>query len=128
VADPIKLEQVFRNLFENAVSACDDPIRVEVVYESLADDRLRVTVSDNGPGLSREQQTRVFEPFFTTKTQGTGLGMAIAKRIVDAHDGEISAESGTTGATMTVTLPRGCTSRTMEQAMGGSHDSEARRT
>ena len=46
---------------------------------------------DNGPGLTPEQRQRIFEPFFTTKTKGTGLGMAIAQRIIEAHGGWIAA-------------------------------------
>lgn len=107
MADPIRLEQVFRNLFENSISATEDPVRIEVRYETLSDDRLQVTVSDNGPGLSPEQQNRIFDPFFTTKTQGTGLGMAIVKRTIRAHGGDITAESSSAGAILIVTLPRG---------------------
>jgi len=112
VADSLRLEQVFRNLFENALSASHDPVRIEVEYEEIksSDQRstMQITVKDNGPGLSPEQQTRIFEPFFTTKTEGTGLGMAIVKRIVDAHRGKISVEEhGMQGAAIIIMLPRG---------------------
>jgi signal transduction histidine kinase len=64
-------------------------------------------VRDNGPGLNAEQRQRIFDPFFTTKTKGTGLGMAIAKRIVEAHGGEIAVGEGTArGAEILITLPR----------------------
>ena len=49
-----------------------------------------MSVRDNGPGLTAEQRQHIFEPFFTTKTKGTGLGMAIAQRIVEAHGGQIA--------------------------------------
>ena len=69
---------------------------------------LRVAVRDNGPGLSPEQRQRIFEPFYTTKTKGTGLGMAIARRIVEAHGGRIAVgERRPAGAEIVITLPRG---------------------
>jgi len=67
-----------------------------------------VTISDQGPGLSAEQQCRIFEPFFTTKTKGTGLGMAIVQRIVHSHGGTVAASSPG-GAQIEITLPRGGT-------------------
>jgi signal transduction histidine kinase len=71
---------------------------------------LIVTLRDNGPGLTVEQQTKIFEPFYTTKTQGTGLGMAIAKRIVETHGGRIVARPNTpSGAEIQITLPRTAT-------------------
>jgi signal transduction histidine kinase len=70
---------------------------------------LRVSVTDNGPGLNAEQRTRIFDPFFTTKTKGTGLGMAIAKRIVEAHGGVIAVGSSpASGAEILIDLPREC--------------------
>ena len=58
--------------------------------------------------MTLEQQARIFEPFFTTKTKGTGLGMAIARRIVEAHRGQIQVgECSSRGTTIIVTLPRG---------------------
>ncbi len=68
---------------------------------------LEITVRDNGPGLSAEQCGRVFEPFCTTRPRGSGLGMAIAKRILDARGGTIVAETAPGGgAELRVTLPR----------------------
>jgi PAS domain S-box-containing protein len=108
--DPFRVEQVFRNIFENSLAACADPVRIEVHCTAAALDgrpALRVAVRDNGPGLSGEQRRRIFEPFFTTKTKGTGLGMAIAKRIVEAHGGRIVVGSAAwPGAEIVLTLPR----------------------
>jgi signal transduction histidine kinase len=55
--------------------------------------------------MTPEQKRRIFEPFFTTKTKGTGLGMAIAQRIVEIHGGTISVEESTPGATLLIVLP-----------------------
>ena len=95
--DQFRLEQVFRNILDNALAACPDPVRIEVHCAEAEIDghaAVRVAVRDNGPGLSPEQRDKIFEPFFTTKTKGTGLGMAIAKRIVEAHGGQIAVGSG----------------------------------
>jgi PAS domain S-box-containing protein len=108
--DPFRIEQVFRNILENALAACQDPVEITVACAEASlggQSAIRIAVRDNGPGLTPEQRRRIFEPFFTTKTKGTGLGMAIAKRIVDAHGGEIAVGPGTgRGAEILITLPR----------------------
>jgi PAS domain S-box-containing protein len=108
--DNYALEQVFRNIFDNALAACGDPTRIEVrCAEGEVDGReaLRVEVQDNGPGLNAEQRRKIFEPFFTTKTKGTGLGMAIARRIVEAHAGRlVVGDNPQPGATLVISLPR----------------------
>lgn len=109
-ADSHSLEQVFRNIFQNAIEACKEPgeILIECADATL-DHRpaVCVVIRDNGPGLEPEAQERIFEPFFTTKTKGTGLGMAIARRIVQAHHGTIEAPGGAQhGAAIVLTLPR----------------------
>jgi signal transduction histidine kinase len=104
------MEQVFRNVLENALAACRDPVEVTVTAAADTLDgqpALLVSVRDNGPGLNAEQRKRIFEPFYTTKTKGTGLGMAIAKRIVEAHGGRIAVGPGTgRGAEILLLLPR----------------------
>jgi signal transduction histidine kinase len=109
--DPFRLEQVFRNIFENALAASPPPVEI-VIRAEPADvfglPGLRVSVHDNGPGLNVEQKRLVFEPFYTTKAKGTGLGMPIAKRIVEAHGGQIAVgEDNVPGAVFSITLPRG---------------------
>jgi two-component system, NtrC family, sensor histidine kinase HydH len=108
--DQFRLEQVFRNILENSLAACYDPVRIEVHCAETDIDghpAVCVAVRDNGPGLNPEQKQKIFEPFFTTKTKGTGLGMAIAKRIVEAHGGQIVVGAGVkSGAEIQVNLPR----------------------
>jgi PAS domain S-box-containing protein len=108
--DPFAIGQVFRNVFENAMAACPNPGVIEIHAEDATLGRhaaICITFSDNGPGLSAEVLPRVFEPFYTTKTKGTGLGMAIAKRIVDAHNGRIEiCNRPEGGARITITLLR----------------------
>ncbi len=55
--------------------------------------RLRLVLQDNGPGIEEEQRERIFSPFFTTRPDGTGLGLAVVKAVVDAHRGEVQVES-----------------------------------
>jgi PAS domain S-box-containing protein len=109
-ADAFRLGQVFRNLFDNSLAACGDPCVIEVYCSEtdlLGRPALRIAVLDTGPGLDAEQQKRLFEPFFTTKTKGTGLGMAIAKRIVEAHGGHIMlGKVSSQGTEIVLTLPR----------------------
>ena len=91
--DRFRMVQLFRNLMENSLAACRDPVRIqircgEVQYQQQP--AVEVRIRDNGPGLSPEARQSVFEPSYTTKTKGTGLGMAIARRIVAAHGGHIA--------------------------------------
>ena len=112
--DRNRLIQVFRNVLDNAMAACPDPVVIEVTAEPCPIGDLagvKVSIRDNGSGLTVEQRKNLFEPFYTTKTQGTGLGMAIARRIVEAHDGSIRLGSDKTcGAEIVIILPgsQGC--------------------
>jgi signal transduction histidine kinase len=108
--DGFRLDQVFRNLFENAIAACRHAARIEVECldaEQHGLPAIQVTVRDNGPGFTPEQAQRAFAPFYTTKPKGTGLGLAIVTRIVEAHGGTILLESvSNAGAAFVITLPR----------------------
>ena len=70
-------------------------------------DSVRIVIGDDGPGLNEEQKAKIFEPFFTTKAEGTGLGMAIAKRIIESHGGQISVIelADRPGTTFAISLP-----------------------
>jgi len=108
--DSFRMQQLYRNILENSLAACKDPVEIVVSCRPVVlrgKPALRVCVRDNGPGLNPEQRQRIFEPFFTTKTKGTGLGMAIVRRIVEAHCGEIAVGEGSgRGAELIITLPR----------------------
>lgn len=109
VADPSRLAQVFRNLLENALAAAPDPVEVVVRAEQCEHagrPALTILVHDKGPGLKAEQARRAFEPFYTTKTKGIGLGLAISRRIVEAHGGELNlGETSGPGAEFRLILP-----------------------
>jgi PAS domain S-box-containing protein len=109
-ADRRRLKQVFRNIFENSLDACPNPVQVTIsCHDCLWNGRpaLRLSARDNGPGLNPEQQQHIFEPFYTTKSKGTGLGMAIVRRIVEAHGGHIGVgEHPGPGAEIIIYLPR----------------------
>ena len=112
--DPDKMAQVLRNIFENALFVSPKGSRVFVKCSEVKNGNssaIRVVVADCGPGLDEEQRLRIFDPFYTTKTKGTGLGMAISRRIIDAHDGRIYVGSDdlrpshASGAVIVVELP-----------------------
>lgn len=109
LADPHRLQQVFRNILENALAVSPPGGTITThCRETLLRGRPAWALEfvDQGPGLSEEQQRRIFDPFFTTKSRGTGLGMAISQRIVEAHGGTILAENAPrAGACITVILP-----------------------
>jgi two-component system sensor kinase FixL len=111
IGDQFRLDQVFRNLLDNALSAGVAPVTIEVrAAAGELDGRpsLSITVHDDGPGIAAEERMKVFDAFFTTKSKGTGLGLAISKRIVEAHGGQITiGDALGPGAAFVVTLPRG---------------------
>jgi len=103
--DPGHIEQVFGNLVVNACQAMPAGGRLSLSARRQKD-MLAIAVSDTGTGISPENMARLFEPLFTTKTKGTGLGLAVCRRLVEANDGRIEARSELDkGTTFTVTLP-----------------------
>ena len=112
-ADRDQLVQLVSNLIQNAQYAAESrPMRdgsapqVAVDVRPSSADKVRIVVSDNGPGLTPDMRARLFEPYATNKPGGTGLGLAIAQRIAIEHGGEIGySESPGGGATFSVELP-----------------------
>ena len=111
-ADPDQLAQVFSNLITNAQQAMigwGGPRELTISVEpDRRQGQLRIMVSDTGPGIPEDVRSRIFDPFFTTKRagSGTGIGLAVCRGIVEAHDGTIAigtAPGG--GASFVVTLP-----------------------
>jgi PAS domain S-box-containing protein len=106
MADHVQLQQVFMNLMLNAIEAMKDAGGELTVKSELQDGQLQFSVSDTGVGLPMEKMDQIFSAFFTTKPQGSGMGLAISRSIVESHGGQLwaSANSGG-GATFHFTLP-----------------------
>ena len=106
LGDKSKLKIAFRNIFVNAIEALAGKGMVEVRL-SATPDSLILQVRDSGPGMNKEVLARIFDPYFSTKEVGTGLGLPIAKKIVEDHGGSIQVESEVEqGTSITMRLPR----------------------
>jgi len=106
--DPDRIGQVLANLLRNAVQAAGHDGTVSLVARWEVGDSLRFEVHDSGPGIPAEIRARLFEPFFTTRAEGSGLGLAVVKKIVDLHGGAVRHESPPEGGTrFIVELPGG---------------------
>ena len=103
--DRARVGQVLTNLLRNAVQASPEEGRVDA-FVSVADEHLVYTVRDRGDGLAPGEEQRIFEPFHTTRVRGTGLGLAVSRRLVESHGGTLTARNHPDGgAEMRVTIP-----------------------
>lgn len=104
--DPFRLAEVFSNLIDNALEAAPVDGTVLIRVEPNGGEHVRVMVENSGTGIPMEIQERIFHPFFTTKARGTGLGLPIARQIVEAHRGRLHVHSDGVAATaFVVELP-----------------------
>jgi signal transduction histidine kinase len=108
--DRTQLQQVFLNLVLNAAEALGDAgtgeRRISIETEELGDSKVRIRVSDTGPGLGDVEKNMLFDPFYTTKKEGMGIGLSICKTIVEHHNGRIGVEKNPEGGgTFYVELP-----------------------
>ena len=92
------------NLATNALQAANGDLELELLARRQ-DDRAHIVVSDNGPGVPEHLRQKIFEPFFTTRTRGNGIGLAIVKSVVEAHQGSVRLAETGRGATFVIDLP-----------------------
>jgi signal transduction histidine kinase len=106
VADRVQLQQVFMNLMLNGIEAMQSSGGELTVKSDVHDGQLQFSVTDTGVGLPIEKMDQIFSAFFTTKPQGSGMGLAISRSIVESHDGRLWATPNNgRGATFYFTLP-----------------------
>lgn len=109
LGDATQLKQVVLNLIQNGMEAMDGlpPERRTVeVTSAVTESEVTIRIRDFGSGLPADIAAQIFEPMFTTKASGMGMGLAICKSIIDAHDGALTATNEDLGTSFTVTLPR----------------------
>ena len=96
--DKIQIQQVILNLVQNAIEAMQETSkqekRIHLQTNKTADEMIEVTLSDTGPGFTKDVINKVFMPFFTTKAHGRGMGLAICRSIVEAHGGQFTIYPG----------------------------------
>ena len=109
LGDHVQLQQVILNLVVNGIDAMKDTPsenRIISIRTSRVENFAQIYVSDRGPGIPEDKLKEVFEPFFTSKAEGMGMGLSIARTIVEAHHGQISAKNRDHGgATFRIKLP-----------------------
>ncbi len=107
LADRVQLQQIFMNLMLNAIEAMKDSGgELQISSRLTPDSHLIISISDTGAGLPLEDGEKIFDAFHTTKSQGTGMGLAITRSIVEAHGGRVWATANAeAGATFHFTLP-----------------------
>jgi signal transduction histidine kinase len=108
LGDRVQLQQVILNLVVNGIDAMKDTPnedRVISIRTSRVEKFAELSVSDCGPGIPEDKIKEVFEPFFTSKAEGMGMGLSIARTIMEAHNGRIWAENEPGGATFRIKLP-----------------------
>lgn len=106
-ADKNHLTRVFVNILQNAVQALSGKADGRIdLFVATGPKSVWISIQDNGPGIPREIRKRIFQPNFTTKSSGSGLGLALSKKIIEILNGKIDFETGTgKGTTFTVELP-----------------------
>ncbi|PGS46150.1 nitrogen regulation protein NR(II) [Bacillus sp. AFS041924] len=103
--DKNQLVQVFLNLFHNALDAKKEELLSINITTFIDKDIVYITFRDNGTGIPPADLPYIFDPFFSTKDDGTGLGLSLTKKLIQNHNGTISAISGMNGTTFTIALP-----------------------
>lgn len=122
--DQIVFREVVQNILRNARESCTRPVHITLELRQFKDggsenekEGVEVAIEDDGPGIPSDQHTEIFRPFFTTKAQGSGLGLALAKKMINAHGGAISVSSSPgKGCIFRIRFPRTVSSHASAEA------------
>ena len=109
LADQEQISQVFVNIVRNAIQALDGQKDADIIIMLNAvysEREIRISISDNGPGIPAELREKIFRPNFTTKSNGNGLGLAISRHIVEGSGGRITFETSEKGTTFFIYLKK----------------------
>lgn len=91
--DPEQLKQILINLYMNAINAITKKGKLEISLEVINFNKIKISIKDNGKGIKEKNISKIFKPFFSTSAKGTGLGLAVVKRLVLENKGDINVES-----------------------------------
>lgn len=97
--DGAKLNQVLFNLVKNAIEASKSGQKIEISLEN-DEENILIKIADKGEGIPEKNQEKIFQPYFTTKSQGTGIGLFQARKVVEAHQGRLFIDSNKTKGTI----------------------------
>jgi PAS domain S-box-containing protein len=104
--EPNQLKQLFINLIKNSIEASNSDSKILISLNRIEQDKIAITVKDNGCGISKERLQKIGEPFYSSKEKGTGLGLTVSYKIVQSHNGHINFDSEQgSGTTVNITLP-----------------------
>lgn len=91
--DQDEMNQVIRNLIKNAIEVMPESGKIIIRTERASEDMVRIEIEDTGPGIPKDVLEKLFTPFFTTKARGTGLGLAVVKKVIERHKGKVEISS-----------------------------------
>jgi len=105
--DPEQLKQILINLYMNAINAISKKGKIEISLRVINENKIKISIKDDGKGIKDEDISKIFDPFFTTSAKGTGLGLAVVKRLVLENKGEIDIKSVVgEGTNVEIILPK----------------------
>ncbi|MBU1153234.1 hypothetical protein KKB84_04590 [bacterium] len=114
VADQEKIKELFFNIIDNAIAATGEEGRIRIQVKPISLERVGIEISDTGGGIPEEHLEKIFKPFFTLKEEGTGLGLSLCQRIINAHQGRIEVKSKVgKGTTFLINLPTNMSKRSL---------------
>ena len=101
--DGIKIKELLTNIIQNSIQATKSRGQIIITLKEV-DTNVQIIIADSGEGIPGKNLEKIFEPMFTTKNEGTGLGLASSKELLEIHNGTITAKNDPT--TFTITLPK----------------------